>query len=49
MRRLSIRKLAQFAVELRFLIEPDESQRHPNILYLERALHSSRYIYLVRK
>lgn len=46
-KQMSIRKMARFAEGLRILMEPDPARRHPNILYIERAIQSSSHFYLV--
>mmetsp|Transcript_14462 Transcript_14462/g.25297 ORF Transcript_14462/g.25297 Transcript_14462/m.25297 type:complete len:595 (+) Transcript_14462:194-1978(+) len=46
-KKLSIRKMTQFADQLHLLLEPDLRNRHPNLLYLDRVLQSSHHIYLV--
>lgn len=46
-RMLSQRAVLRLAAQLTVLTEPDPAERHPNILYVDYALHSTRALYLV--
>jgi len=46
-RMMSIKSMTRMAMQLKVLMEPNPTERHANILYLERALHSTRSVLLV--
>jgi hypothetical protein len=38
--------VSRLAAELELLCGVEEHQRHPNILYFESAMHSSKHLYI---
>ena len=44
---MTIKSMTRMAMQLKVLMEPNPAERHANILYLEKALHSARSVFLV--